>query len=73
MVKKTYTIPNMECPNCAMRLEGIEDDLPGIRAVHASYHRRTLEIEYDEKQLTEQDILSAIQALDYIAIPANSP
>ena len=39
MLKKTYTITNMECPNCAMILESIEDKLPGIKEINASYVR----------------------------------
>ncbi len=67
MMKKTYTITNMECPNCAMILESIEDDLPGILRVDASYHKGLLTVEFDEGQVSEARILAEIQQKGYSA------
>ena len=36
-MKKIFRVPDMECPNCAMHLEGLEDELPGVKRVAASY------------------------------------
>lgn len=69
MVKTAFKIANMECPSCAMRLEGLEDTLPGARRVSASYRKARLEIEYDEHLLSPQQIIAAIQALGYTATP----
>jgi copper chaperone CopZ len=65
IVRKTYTIPDMHCSACVMRLEGLEDDLPGIRSIKASYQKQKLEVEFDEKQVSEQEIIRAISAMDY--------
>jgi copper chaperone CopZ len=35
----TLKITDMQCPNCAMILEGIEDKLPGVERAEASYHK----------------------------------
>lgn len=64
-MKKTYTITNMECPNCAMILESIEDDLPGIRRVDASYARGQVTIEFDEALVTESQILELVVQKGY--------
>lgn len=65
MQKKTYTITNMECPNCAMILESIEDKLPGIRAISVSYKKGQLTVEFDEKMVSEAEILTEIQKKGY--------
>lgn len=65
MQTKTYRIVNMECPNCAMRLESIEDDLPGIRAIRASYKKGEMTVEYDETQVNEASIRAAIEKKGY--------
>jgi copper chaperone CopZ len=65
MLKKTFAIVGMSCSSCAMRLESLEDDLPGVVRARASYRRQHLEIEYDEDRLTEAKIVEAIQALGY--------
>lgn len=48
-----------------MRLEGLEDDLPGVRRIKASYQKQQMEVEYDEKQLTPDQIVFAIRRLGY--------
>lgn len=70
MIKKTYRIPDMHCSNCAMHLEAIEDELPGIRSIKASYQKQQLVVEFDETQVTEEQILAAIRAKDYTPVPS---
>ena len=65
MVKKIFHIDGMECPNCAMRLESIEDRLEGIHDIEASYHKSVLMIEYDEKKLSEAQISNEVTRLGY--------
>jgi copper chaperone CopZ len=66
MPKKTYTITNMECPNCAMILESIEDNLPGIRETSASYKKGQVMVAFDEGQVSEAEIVEAIQKMGYV-------
>lgn len=64
-MKKTYAITNMECPNCAMILESIEDKLPGIKEISASYHKGQLTVEFDENRVNEENILAEIRKKGY--------
>jgi len=64
-MKQIFRITDMECPSCAMRLEGLEDDLPGVVRVRASYPKQQMEVEYDENHLTPDEIVAAIQRLGY--------
>jgi copper chaperone CopZ len=65
MAKHVFRVLDMHCSNCAMTIEGLEDDLPGVLSVRASYHKGAVEIEYDEKRLTEALIRDAIGRLGY--------
>ncbi len=65
MVKKTFKIDGMECPNCAMRLESIEDRLDGIRDIEANYHKGLLVVEYDEKKVSDAVISEEVARLGY--------
>lgn len=65
MAKQLFRVLDMHCSNCAMTIEGLEDDLPGVKAVRASYHKGTVEVEYDEKRLSEAAIKDAITRLGY--------
>lgn len=61
-------IPDMHCSSCVMKLEGIEDELPGILKVKASYHKQTLEIDFDVTQVNETQILQVVKELGYTPI-----
>jgi copper chaperone CopZ len=69
MVKKTYYVEGMHCSNCAMNIEGIEDDLPGVKQVSASYQRGQMVVEFDEVKVTEAQILAAVEKRGYLAFP----
>ena len=69
MTKLTLSILDMHCSACVMRLEGIEDELPGILAIRASYQRQTLVVEYNEALVTEADIRQAVATKGYTIQP----
>jgi len=68
MLKKIFQVPDMHCSNCVMKLESIEDDLPGIKEINASYHRQQMTVEYDETQISEAQILAAVEKKGYHAV-----
>jgi copper chaperone CopZ len=68
MIKKTFRVPDMHCSNCVMHVESIEDDLPGIRQVSASYHKLQMVVEYDETKVTDEQIVEAVRKKGYMAI-----
>jgi copper chaperone CopZ len=70
MVKIAYRVEGMHCSNCAMNIEGIEDDLPGIKQVSASYQKGQMVVEFDEAKVNEAQILAAVKKRGYQATPA---
>ena len=71
MVKQIFKV-EMHCTACVMRLEGLEDQLPGIQQIRASYQKQQLEIGYDAAQVTEAQIKAAAAKMGYalVATPA---
>jgi copper chaperone CopZ len=65
MTKQIFRVTDMHCSACVMRLEGLEDNLPGVKQIEASYQEQQMEVEYDEKKLSAAQIVSAIQRLGY--------
>jgi len=65
MKKIVLKIEGMQCPNCAMILESIEDNFKGWswRKLVIIKHRWLWNIE--ENQVTEEEIKSEIQRLGY--------
>lgn len=70
MIKKTFSVPDMHCTNCSMRLESIEDELAGIKEINASYHKQQMIVEYEEAQVTVEQIIAAAKKKGYQAILA---
>jgi copper chaperone CopZ len=68
MIKKTFRVPDMHCSNCVMHVESIEDDLPGIKQVSASYHKLQMVVEYDETKVTDAQIIEAVKKKGYQAV-----
>lgn len=69
MVKKTFRVEGMHCPSCPMEVESIEDDLPGIKRVSASYQKGQMLVEFDESKVSEAQIIAAVEKRGYQAFP----
>ena len=72
MIRKRYVVSGMTCPNCAMRIESLEDRLAGVKEIVASYRRGQITIEFDEARISEQEITAAIVRLGYSVSSAGS-
>jgi copper chaperone CopZ len=70
LVKKTFHVLDMHCANCSMRIEGIEDELPGVKEINASYHKQQMIIEFDDALLNAEQIIAAVKKKGYQAKPA---
>ena len=68
MIKRTFSVPDMHCSNCSMKLESIEDELDGIRAINASYHKQQMTVEFDETRVSLEQILTAVKKKGYTAV-----
>jgi copper chaperone CopZ len=53
-----------------MEVESIEDDLPGIKQVSASYQKSQMVVEFDELKVSEAQIIAAVAKRGYQAYPA---
>lgn len=67
MITKTFRVEGMRCSGCPMEIESIEDDLPGIKKVTASYKKSQMVVEYDETRVTEVQIVAAVKNHGYHA------
>ncbi|MBI5653243.1 MAG: heavy-metal-associated domain-containing protein [Chloroflexi bacterium] len=70
MIKKVFRVPEMYCSNCVIALEGLEDSLPGIKRVSASYHKQQMEVIFDETSISESRIIAAAHDLGFHPVPA---
>jgi copper chaperone CopZ len=64
-----YRVPAMHCASCAMLLEGLEDDLPGVIRINAEARRQKVTVTFDPAQVQEEAILAAALAEGYELYP----
>jgi copper chaperone CopZ len=65
MTRKVFKVLDMQCTNCPMIIESIEDILPGILNISASYHKQQVVVDFDDTSLSEEQIISAIEKKGY--------
>jgi len=63
MIKKTYKVTGMDCASCASLIElDLED--AGVKA-SCSYPKETLEVEFDDSELSEKKIREVVSKSGY--------
>jgi copper chaperone CopZ len=67
-MKKIFNVTDMHCTNCALKIDSLEDELPGVESVSASYVRAQVVVEFDPNRLTPEEIVAAIQRKGYTAL-----
>jgi copper ion binding protein len=65
MTKTKFQIKGMHCVGCAMTIEGALEDLEGVKSANANYAKQSAEVEYDDKRVTEKQLIDAIQESGY--------
>ncbi len=67
MINQFFKVSDMHCPNCPMHLQVLEDELPGLIEVNASYQKMEMAVKFDENRVTADQIIAAAKALGYTA------
>lgn len=64
MKRETMLLDNLNCPSCAADLERALRKLPGVQKADIAFATGTLELEYDEAQVTEEKIQQTVESFD---------
>jgi len=65
MQKRTFHVAGMRCPNCAMHIEGLEDEMDGIVSVRVHYPQALVAIEFDEEKTDLSRIIEKVERKGY--------
>jgi copper chaperone CopZ len=71
MIKQQFRIQGMHCVGCAMTIDGALEDLSGVKSASTSYAKAVVDIHYDEKQVTEQQLIEAVRRAGYQVVQTN--
>jgi Cu2+-exporting ATPase len=65
MTKQTYPVLNMTCASCAARVQKTLGKQPGVTTAIVNYANATVQVEYDEKQITPGKLKESVQKFGY--------
>ena len=65
MTEKTFNVPDMSCGHCKAAVEGELNKLSGVRKANADVEKGTVEVTYDERTVTTEDLKDAIEEAGY--------
>lgn len=68
-MKETFDITGMSCAACQVRVEKSVEKLDGVESVAVNLLKNSMEVEYDDKKLSEDGIVEAVEKAGYGAAP----
>jgi copper chaperone len=64
-MKKELTAPDMSCNHCKMTIEKAVKELDGVTSVNADPNTKKVTVEFDEKEVSLDDIMDVIVEAGY--------
>ena len=61
----SLSVPEMDCPSCASKVEGSVADVPGVAAVNPNPTAGRLSVEYDAGSTEAADVVAAVERAGY--------
>ena len=65
MIDKTFKVPDMSCGHCKAAVEGELNRLSGVERSNADLEKGTVEVSYDERRVTSEELKGAIEEAGY--------
>ena len=67
IIKKKLKIDGMHCTSCSITIDWDLEDMTGVKSAKTSYQSQECEIEFDEEQLSLEEVIKTIQKTGYSA------
>lgn len=66
-VTHTFRVEGMHCGSCALLIDDVLEDLPGVRSTQTTLKQGRATVDLDLSQNSPQDVVKAIEELGYQA------
>ena len=67
LIKKKLKIDGMHCTSCSITIDWDLEDLAGVKSAKTSYASQECEVEFDQEQLSLEEVIKTIQKTGYSA------
>ncbi len=65
MANRVYTVTGMHCASCSARVEKAVSTLPGVKKAAVNLATSRMDVDFDDKKITEGQIVTAVTDLGY--------
>ncbi|MDO8452170.1 MAG: heavy metal-associated domain-containing protein [bacterium] len=65
LVKTTLKVSGLDCASCAMIIDDVLEELPGVKSAKTSFAKEQVEVEYDETKTSLKNLQSTIETAGY--------
>ena len=65
MQSKQFTVPNISCGHCTMRIEKALNALDGVTSAKAEVETKAVSVEWDDSKIGWDDINAALEKAGY--------
>lgn len=70
--KAILQLSGMHCASCAVNIEGVLKELPGVDSVNVNYANEKAYLEYDDTKTGLPDFQRVVKGIGYTAVPAQT-
>lgn len=71
VIKKTFDVTGMHCGSCALGIQMYLSSTDGVKNVTVDYNTKKADVEYDDGQVSVEQIVKGVEELGYGAKPAS--
>lgn len=72
MQTKKYSIAGMDCGSCAVSIEMLLANQPGVKSAKVSFDRKETVMEYEDQEFNFDKIKKLIQEMGYVLTENNT-
>ena len=65
ITEKTISVPDISCDHCKSTIEGAVSELSGVEKVRVDIESKTVDLTYDEDQVSLENIVEAMVEVGY--------
>lgn len=66
-MKRTFSVPRIHCEGCVSTVEMTLKSVPGVQNAEGDAGKRTVEVVFDQDQVTEERLRQALANVGYPA------
>ena len=65
LIKTTLKVSGLDCASCAMIIDDVLEELPGVKSAKTSFAKEQVEVEFDKDQVSAEELKKTVESAGY--------